>query len=307
MPTLTPNAFAAAFGISADELPAACLRAIEAADFNYEVLDGAARDGVILDVLRRLDTDQQQIAAPERRGVWHAGWDENLKEYRRTRDLTALVPRFIRPDQVVRWQQQYVRPRNPRFELDFVTVLRTWIYTRFIADVNSLHEFGCGTGFNLVLFGQMFPGKHLHGLDFVESSVALVNAIGQETGLPLQGHLFDMTEPDSAYVLPADGGVLTFGALEQLAGRVEAFLQFLLKKGPRVVVHIEPTAELYDETNLPDYLATRFHRKRGYTEGLLPRLQALEREGRLRLLHVRRTGFGSLFMEGYTCMAWAPR
>lgn len=307
MPTLRPVDFAAAFGIPETELPPACLAHIARGDFQYDVLDGAERDRVILDVLKRLDSDQQKIGAPERRGVWNAGWDENLREYRRTRDLNALVPRFIRPDQVVRWQQQYVRPRNPRFELDFVTVLRAWLYTRYFADVGSVHEFGCGTGFNLVLLGQMFPGKPLHGLDFVESAVALVNAIGAETGLPLKGHLFDMTSPDQAYALPQDAGVLTFGALEQLASRIDAYIEFLLLKRPKRVVHVEPTAELYDETNLPDALAARFHRKRGYTEGLLPRLQALAREGRIELLHVKRTGFGSLFMEGYTCMVWAPR
>ena len=70
---------------------------------------------------------------------------------------------------------------------------------------------------------------------------------------------------------------------------------------------MEPTIELYDESNLLDYLAMRFHVKRGYTEGYLPRLRELESQNKVEILKVKRLFFGSLYMEGYSCLIWRPK
>jgi hypothetical protein len=101
--------------------------------------------------------------------------------------------------------------------------------------------------------------------------------------------------------------VVTIGTIEQLAGDFEPFLQFLLRRSPALCIHVEPTVELYDEDNLVDYLAVKFHRKRGYTEGFLPRLQQLEDQGRIEIVKVKRLFFGSLLMEGYNLLIWRPR
>ena len=81
-------------------------------------------------------------------------------------------------------------------------------------------------------------------------------------------------------------------------------LQYLLKNKPKLVVHLEPTIELYDENNLIDYLAIIFHRKRGYTQGYLTLLQELELKGVLEIIKVKRLEFGSTFMEGFTYIIW---
>ena len=113
--------------------------------------------------------------------------------------------------------------------------------------------------------------------------------------------------PDERVAIRDRSVVLTFGTIEQLAGQFEAFLQFLLRRSPTLCISLEPTIELYDQDDLIDYLAVKFHRKRGYTEGYLTRLQELEREGRLELLAVKRLFFGSLCMEGFSYIIWRPR
>ena len=69
---------------------------------------------------------------------------------------------------------------------------------------------------------------------------------------------------------------------------------------------MEPIEDLYDEDNLADYLALRYHRKRGYLSGFLPRLRTLETEGKIRILEIRRMFFGSLYHEGYSFVVWKP-
>jgi hypothetical protein len=70
---------------------------------------------------------------------------------------------------------------------------------------------------------------------------------------------------------------------------------------------MEPLVELYDEQRLVDYLAIKFHRKRGYLEGFLTSLRKLQAEGRIEILEQRRFYFGSIYHEGYSYVAWRPR
>lgn len=307
MKKLTAGDFAASFGIAPADLPRPCVELIEACDFRYRVLQGKEREDLVLQVASRIDADRQRIGAEGRQEVWERGWREALDEYVASGfSEEKLVPKFVRPNQALRLNGEYVSSPNPRFELDYIRVLREWMFRAYFSSAPEVHEFGCGTGFNLLTLASIFPGKRLYGSDFVPASVELVNRIGERRHKGLSARLFDMTMPDPGYRPARGAGAFTFGSLEQLAGRFEAFLQFLLEKELAVCVHVEPTAELYDEASPFDDLALRFHLKRGYTTGLLPRLQELERTGRLKLLKVKRLGFGSLMMEGYTLMAWRP-
>lgn len=296
--------FAGSFGVQADALSQRCRSLIESTDFRYRVLRGDERDEVILQVLQKLALDRQVIGTEERTQVWQDGWSENLRAFSAGGDLRALIPQFIRPRQVVRFAGEYIRPANPDFELDYFSVFRLWLFETYLAPFEHVYEFGCGTGFNLVALGQLFPEKNLYGLDFVPSAVELVNRVGASTGLRLTGRRFNMVSPDPSLRLADRSAVLTIGSVEQLASQFEAFLEFLLAQRPGLCINVEPTVELYDEARLLDYLAALFHRKRGYTEGLLPRLRELDKQGRLKLGKVKRLGFGSLMMEGYSCFVW---
>ena len=305
---VTLEDFAHSFGTTVEDIPEDCLELIHKTDFRYRILSGEERDKVILDVLRKVESDQQIIGAPERKDIWQKGWAENLQDFIRSdHDLNKLAPKFIRPNQIVRLNGNYIKPFNPDFELDYFSVFRLWLFRKYLHDFDSTYEFGCGTGFNLVVLAHLYPEKKYHGLDFVPSSVQLVNKIGERYLWKMTGHLFDMLSPDENFKIENNSAVFTIGAVEQLASNFEAFLQFLIKNSPRLCIHVEPTVELYDENNLIDYLATKFHRKRGYTENFLKRLRELEDQNRLEIVKVKRLFFGSLFMEGYTYMIWKPK
>lgn len=307
MATLDTAGFAELFGIDAGNIRDTTRSLIQRHDFSYREIVGDERDKLILDVLKRIDRDQQVIGAEERKVVWYKGWDANLKEFLSTNfALEALIPKFIRPGQPVRLKRSFVFPNNPDFELRFVEVVRSWIFEEFFAPFDNLYEFGCGTGFNLVPLAQRFPDKKLFGSDFVQSSVDLVNSIARQYKLNLSATLFDMISPSPDYRILPSSAVYTFGAIEQLASRFERFLGFLLTQKPGLCLHIEPTVELYDDTHLIDFLGIKFHRKRGYTEGFLPTLQKLTAEGRVEIQRVKRLYFGSLFMEGYSLIVWRP-
>lgn len=300
--------FIESFGAKKDTLPQRCIDLINQKDFSYEILKGVQRDQVILEVLKKLKTDKQIIGVKERQEVWNAGWGENLEAFIKSGyDLKMLVPKFIRPNKIVRYKQDYILPANPNFELDYYSVFREWLFTNYFKDFENIYEFGCGTGFNLVALSKLYPDKDLYGTDFVTSSVDLVNEIGKAHKLRLKGSIFDMISPDESFKLKKNSLIFTIGSIEQLASKFDNFLQYLLKNTPRLCIHSEPTVELYDENNLVDYLAAEFHKKRGYTQGFLPRLQELEKEGKVEILKVKRLYFGSLFLEGYNLIVWRPK
>lgn len=83
-------------------------------------------------------------------------------------------------------------------------------------------------------------------------------------------------------------------------------MQYLIAQKPKICVHLEPIVELYDDDNLIDWMAKQFHCKRRYLFGFYPRLQELEREGKIELLQVKRLEFGSLNHECFTLIVWRP-
>lgn len=298
---------AKAFGTSVNTFSVACRAIIDCCDFRYEEIEGKEHDNLILRILKRIEEDRQVIAAEERQQVWQDGWQENLDAFLASDfDESTLVPKFIRPDNPVRFQQRYVMPKDAEFELNFVKVYRCWFLENYFSRVDNIYEFGCGTGFNLLAASQLFENKMYFGSDFVQSSVDLVNTIAKAKELPLSGDILDMIHPNHDYEIKENSGVFTFGSLEQLAGQTENILDFLMQKKPDIVVHTEPTIELYDSENLSDYLAIKFQGKRGYTDGFLPKLQRMHEQGLIELIKVQRLGFGSLFMEGYNMIVWRP-
>lgn len=303
----TVEDFARLFGTTPDALPPACRQLIRDADFHFDQPAPDRRDEIILGVMKHIDSDQPTQVGPQRSELWERCWSENLQNFVTSEfELEKLVPKFIKPGQPIRLNQQYVMPRNPAFELAFFQVCRAWYGLKYFTDAGALYEFGCGTGFNLVALGKLMPQLHLHGLDWSPSACEMVNLIGKHHDLHITGTRFDFFAPDPTLPLEKDSAVMTMVALEQTGPRNGAFIDFLLAKRPKICLHMEPLLDLYDENNLVDYLAARYHRKRGYLSGLLPRLRELADAGKIEILETRRMYFGSLYHEGYSFVVWRP-
>ena len=297
--------FAASFGTTHQDILEKCGDLIRKHNFSYEVYEGSERDNLILSILRRIDADQQIVGAPERKQVWQNGWEETKNEFLAGNfDLSQIVPKFIRFGHPIRFNKKYIKTTSPSFELDFFSVFRQWLFKTYFSSAKTVYEFGCGTGFNLVALAILFPEKTLWGTDFAQSSVDLINILGKQHNLNLKGHYFDMFSPPSDFPLAKDSIVFSIGAIEQLAGNFGNLFDFILRQTVGLCVHVEPVIELYEETDLVDYLAIKFQGKRGYTKGLLPHLKNLESEGVIKIEKIQRLFFGSQFMEGYNLLVW---
>jgi hypothetical protein len=305
---LTLEDFALLFGTTIDDIPDDCQELIAKKDFRYEILAGAERDQTILRVLKTIDSDSLSVVGSGRKSVWEKGWAENYQNFMgKDYDINELIPKYYRPSQILRLYRDYVITCDPNFEFNFFKVFRLWLFKKYFKDADSIYEFGCGPGHNLVELAELFPARKIHGLDWSVSSRDLVNKIAEVHKYNLTGHLFDMFSPDDTLEITQNSAILTIGALEQLGCDFELFLQFLLKKPPNLCLNVEPLCELYDEDYLLDYLANKYMQKRKYLMNYLDRLKQLENDGKIEILTTQRMLFGSLYYEGWSFVLWKPK
>jgi len=302
---LTVDDFARHFGVPVGDVPSACRQLILSRDFRFRTLAGADRDAVVLRVMKTLKADLE-VSGPGRQPRWEAGWGENLKEFIESNyDPAKLVPKFVRRKEVIRLDGNYIMPESETFETDYVCVLRAWIFSRFFQGVDALYEFGVGSGHNLVEASKYLPAAKLVGLDWAPVSKQILEELHRHRGLNVEGHIFDLNNPDASLRIEDNAGVLTIGTLEQMGRNFGPFIDFLMERKPRVCVHVETLYEVYNQDNLVDWLAAAYLEKRNYLRGFLARMRELEAEGKVRILDLRRT-FGSFYHDGYTYLVWEP-
>ena len=197
MRQVTASDFAALFGLP--KLPSLCEQLAGKHDFRYDVPTGSARDRIVLQVMQHVDSDKPTQVGEHRAGIWESCWSDNLQKFiDGGHDPDKLVPDFIKPGQPIRLKQDYVIPVSPRFELDFFQVCRAFLFDRFFRDAQSVYEFGCGSGFNLLALARQLPGKKLCGLDWSRSSNEMLDLMGEKLGLEITGRNFDFFKPDAS-------------------------------------------------------------------------------------------------------------
>ena len=160
MNNLGVTEFALHFGAEPQSFSEDCIALISSMDFRYTNIEGQELESLRLSILKRIDEDKQIIGAKDRTESWSKGWQENLDQFLANEDsLESLVPKFIRPNQAIRLNGEYILPIDSEFELNFVKVYRQWFLEEYFSDVDNIFEFGCGTGYILVAASEIFPNN----------------------------------------------------------------------------------------------------------------------------------------------------
>jgi len=295
------------FGIEVTDLSDDCKEILKSRDFRYRRLEGAQRDEVFRRIILRIESGELWVSGEDKKHIWEKGWNENLEEYEKSKDVFNLMPKFLQSKKVLRLGREYIEPKSQNFEFDVIDIYRRWIFQKYLSDVNAIYEFGCGSCQHLPILVELFPDKEIHGLDWADASIKIIDKLVHDKGWKLQGHTFNLFAPDDNLTPTKNSGIITLGTMEQLGRNFEPFMQFLMNKEPAVVCHIESMMELYDENILSDCLAKIYDRKRNYLDGYLDRLRELEKERRIEIMELRRVYFGSMFHDSYSLAVWRPK
>ena len=252
----------------------------------YKSLTKQEEDKVIIEIIETLLDPSLPFSGEHRRKQWEKGWSENLK----SGDTT---PRYFGKYPVTRFNGEFVTGQDEQQSL--YSILED-LAEKYLLHYDTICEFGCGTGHNLLHLKDVDSDIRYIGLDWSQSSNKLVRSLGME------GYQFDYFKPK--FIMPENSAVLTVASLEQVGKKFKTFVKYLLQVKPRVVVHIEPIPELLDKTILIDYLSIKYMAKRKYLTGYLDYLRLLEKNGYIKILEARRSGIGSKFIDGYSIIVW---
>lgn len=301
----TPGDWGVILG-AADNLQDLPHESLQDPNLAFRLLRSREREDVFLRVSKTLQSHLER-AGDHRKARWIEGWQETLNEFvDSSYDLETLRPKFVRQGEVMRIGKEYAQPATNGLEPALVNVLRRFLFKRYFSEVRTVYEFGAGTGHNMVALAQQYPNKAIHALDWVEPSLRIFELLRQKHGFSIQGHLFDLANPDPQFLLAPRSAVITVGALEQLGNRFNPFLEFLLSRKPDICLHVETLYEVYDQEDFFDWLGAQYLEKRGYLRGFLASLRELEARKQIEILKVQRT-FGCVYHDGYNYVAWRPR
>ena len=106
--------------------------------------------------------------------------------------------------------------------------------------------------------------------------------------------------------MDSNASIFTFASLEQMGDKTDDLIKYWTDNKAAVIVNIEPMSEPLDDNELLQYLSINYFKKRGYLDGYINKLKCLEKEGRVVIHEIIRTGVGSLFIEGYSIISWSP-
>lgn len=291
-------------GCALEELPAPVQEGLAEIDTNYSRLSRDEAEAFVLEVLTVINTPGVARNRDENLTAWENGWSENLAEFQDRPTADALKPKYFRASRFFRYDGDIVKPDNPHIEHDLFTLVRHHLFQTIFRDFGTIYELGCGSCQNLWMLSQLYPEKKLHGMDWAKASVGIAEELRTRLGRNVQGHWFDMKNPDPGLDLDPKALVFSIHALEQLGTDHTALIAYLLEK-PAMVFHYEPVLEFYDESNLYDLLALMYSRKRNYLNEYLTELRRLEAQGALEIIDARRPYIGGVHHES-SFIIWRP-
>ncbi len=276
------------FGQMLGSLPPRAIKIVQTCDWRYRVLQGKEREAELSALLFRYHAGDFSKVVEGDKARWDKGWGENLSEYLKTGDADSLIPKFVLRHAPMRLFGELVKPVDPRFEFNWLRVYQEWLFEQF-KPFDAIYEFGCGSAYNLSLLKERYDDKKIVGLDWSQPAVDICTKLG------IEGRKFDFFAPHDTEIAP-NSVVFTFGALEQTGSRCGEFIRWLAAKKPALAVFSEPIVEWYDRGNLQDAFAVAISDKRNFMWGL-PKIVA---ECGGKIVRERRTGIGSILLEGYS-------
>ncbi len=303
------NDFARLLGTKASEFPEICRKVIKKSDFRYVKIPAGERDKLIRKINQKIDSGDLFSVGENSKIVWQKRWSDQLKSFVADNlRVTALMPEYFNKpahNLYYRLGHSFITPRDKKFEFNWHRVYKYWLFNKYLKNVDSIYDFGCGTGLTISILAELFPQKKLHCLDWVAPPADIARLLAKKYGWNLKGHVFDMFNPNAKLKVEKNSAFLAISSLEQLGTNYKAFIRFAIKKRVALFITVDSIEEFYDDTDPYDRLAVKFIKKRNYLSNYLNYLRQLETEKKIEILEVLRVGFGNMYQD-FSHIIWRP-
>lgn len=260
----------------------------------------------LLDVVSKTSLRRSGFGAS---AVWEKGWTQVLERVQeRGFSFDTLAPQYFQGQFTFRVDREFYYSDIPNSAYFLDLIVRDQFLRSCLSNHGRIVELGAGTGLNLLLLEQIWPGREILLTDWVKPSIDLAILAEQVVDLEVSAAQFNITTLDGWERLEVGPGdtILTTQSLEQVGPFHKPLINFLIQAKPSKCVHMEPIKEVYDPTQPVDATAIAYHEKRGYLDGFASYIGNLRDRGLVSEFNVTRLRYGNQFHEAYTIVEWTP-
>lgn len=260
----------------------------------------------ILKIIKSIFEKKIQKSGKNYKKNWERGWEENYKNYKKSKNIKDLIPKYFFKSKIARIGNRLILAKSINFDLKILKLITDYVYEKYLLKEKNIIEFGCGTGHNLISLSKLNKNANLFGLDWSKSSQKIFKLLKKKYP-KLNGYSFDYFNPKfnkKIKLQKNNWSGLTVASLEQVGNNFKKFIKFLKQNNPRVIINIEPINELMSKEKILDYLSIKYSKNRNYLDNYYNYLKILEKKKVIKIIEVKKSYFGSLFINGYSIIVW---
>jgi hypothetical protein len=237
---------------------------------------------------------------------WEDGWEENFRLFKKNKNIKDLIPKYLGKYEISRINNKLIKINSKNFDYKIIKIITLYILEKYFKNQRNVVEFGCGTGLNLIYLNKINPKINIIGLDWTISSQKILKLLNKKYK-NISGYKFDYFNPkfNKKIRLPKkEWSCFTVASLEQIGGKFKKFIKFLEKTKPNIVVNVEPINEILNKKKILDYLSIKYAEKRNYLKGYYTYLKKLQKDKKIKIIEVKKSPFGNLFMNNFSIICW---
>ena len=174
----------------------------------------------------------------------------------------------------------------------------------------SLLELGAGFGYNLFSLSLDPQWNKLRGFDIAPNGIEAGRQIANhfQLGDRISFDRIDLTDADDRRFGELAGAVVfTYFCIEQIPYAVESVIENIIRAKPARVVNIEPAVDMLRLSRPRDFASRVYIESMDYQTRLFKLLDALDQEGRIRVLARERMEFAPTLHNDGLLYVWEPR
>ena len=179
----------------------------------------------------------------------------------------------------------------------------------FIPEASSIIEIGAGYGSKIIGLSNFkeVKKKALFGFELTVNGRKTMDLLSKSLDLNLTtGHCdFSNFNLDS-YKIPKDSVVFSSYALFYTRKLSLKFIDTIIRLKPKVVVHFEPTYELYSSKTIHQILCRKYFKKNDYTQNLLSVINLAQSKNKIKVELIKPNVLGSNPLLPISVIIWKP-
>jgi hypothetical protein len=274
---------------------------------NYEILSKKEEKKYILEIVKTILEKKIHKSGKSYKEKWNSGWGQNYKEFKKTKKINSLIPKYFFKTNISRINDKLIRVKSKNFDFNVLNIITSYVFEKYFKKEKNIIEFGCGTGHNIINLRNINKTATVYGLDWSHYSQKIFEILSKKDP-KIKGFFFDYFKPSipkkEIHNIRNNFSCFTVASLEQVGSDFKKFIKFLRKENPKLIINIEPINELLHEGELLDYLSIKYSEKRNYLIGYHKYLKELERKKVIKIIEEKKSYFGSLYINGYSIIVW---